>query len=144
MTTVLTDIVNGIVAGLVGPMSFRFLLQPAVATLLGIRDGRLDAKAGTRPFIDDLLFRSSDRSKALRSAVRALAMPVAFGTLFDGVAQYLIFMHVRPGAAMLVGTVVMALPYVSARAVSNRIETAAMRRREANGHFRRSPIDVRS
>ena len=41
---------------LTGPGRFRFVLQPVVAILLGIRDGLLDARAGRPPYLYNLLF----------------------------------------------------------------------------------------
>jgi hypothetical protein len=40
-----------LLARLSGPGAFRFVLQPLVAVLLGIRDGRADAKAGRPPYL---------------------------------------------------------------------------------------------
>jgi hypothetical protein len=39
---------------LTGPGRFRFVLQPLVATLLGIRSGRADARAGRPPYLQGL------------------------------------------------------------------------------------------
>ena len=41
---------------LTGPGSFRFIFQPIVAILLGMRDGLLDARAGRPPYLYSLLF----------------------------------------------------------------------------------------
>jgi len=116
-------IVQGIVARVTGPMSFRFMLQPAVAILLGVRDGLADAKAGTPPFIYDLLFSPKDRSRDLKSALKSLLKPIVVATILDCIAQYLIFKHVRLIPALLVGTLVMGLPYALARGITNRIAT---------------------
>ena len=67
-------VVEGVIARLAGPMSFRFMLQPTVAIILGFRDGRLDAKAGTPPLIFDLIFRPADRARAFKSALGALSL----------------------------------------------------------------------
>ena len=124
MDEVIQKTVEGIVARLAGPMSFRFMLQPTIAVLLGIRDGRLDAKALTPPFIFDLVFKPADREKAIKSGLRTLLTPMIVGTVLDAVAQYLIFGRVRILPAMLVGMFVMGFPYSLARGISNRIATA--------------------
>jgi hypothetical protein len=41
---------------LAGPGRFRFILQPAIATLLGIRSGLADARAGRPPYLYGVLF----------------------------------------------------------------------------------------
>ncbi len=48
------------------------------------------------------------------------------GILLDSVSQWLIFGVSHPGAALLVGPVLIGLPYAFARALSNRL---ARRRR---------------
>jgi hypothetical protein len=124
MHLVLADIVDNLVARLTGPMSFRFILQPAIAVFLGIRDGLLDAKAGTPPFIEDLVFNPANRKRSLKAAFHRLLTPIIVATVLDAIAQYLIFQHVRPLPALLVGTFVMGLPYSLARGVTNRIASA--------------------
>ena len=41
---------------LTGPGRFRFVLQPLIATLLGIRGGLVDARAGRPPYLSGVLF----------------------------------------------------------------------------------------
>lgn len=116
-------------ARVAGPMSARFILQPVIAVALGIRDGLLDAKAGTPPFIYDLVVHPKDRPRDLRSAFRALLIPILIATVLDGIVQYMMFKQVWPGAAVLVGSFVMGLPYAIARGVTNRLATARRRGR---------------
>src|SRR5262245_46385520 len=40
---------------LTGPGRFRFILQPLLATILGIRSGRADARAGRPPYLKGLV-----------------------------------------------------------------------------------------
>ena len=116
-----TSVLDKIVARLTGAMSFRFILQPAIAVFLGIRDGLMDAKAGTPPFIADLIFNPKDRDRQLKSAFHRLLTPIIVATVLDAIAQHLIFGHINPLGAVLVGTFVMGIPYALARGVSNRI-----------------------
>ena len=118
-----TSVLDKIVARLTGAMSFRFILQPAIAVFLGIRDGLMDAKAGTPPFIADLIFNPKDRDRQLKSAFHRLLTPIIVATVLDAIAQHLIFGHINPLGALLVGTFVMGIPYALARGVSNRIAT---------------------
>jgi hypothetical protein len=104
-----------------GPMNFRFILQPLMAIALGVRDGRLDAKAGTRPFVVDVLLGSNGRGQLVMAALKRLAMPVALGTVLDAVAQYQMFVHVRLIGALLVGLGVIGIPYALARGITNRL-----------------------
>ena len=105
-------------------MNFRFVPQPLVAIALGMRDGRLDVKAGAPPFVLDVLFASEHRREDLASALKSLGKPVLLGTVLDAIAQYQIFRHVRPTAAVLVGAGVIAVPYALARGLTNRFSGA--------------------
>lgn len=125
-----SEFLDDLAARIAGPMSFRFFVQPLVAIMLGIRDGRLDAKAGTPPFIYNVLFRKEDYRSQLRNALHALLKPVIVGIVLDAIAQYLIFKHIRPLPALLVGTFIMGVPYSLSRGISNRIFSGIIRRRE--------------
>jgi hypothetical protein len=129
MTPIALMILDNIAARLTGPMNFRFILQPLVAIfVLGIKDGRMDAKAGMPPFILDLVLHPEARKRDLKSAFQRLLVPVLLGAILDGIAQYLIFKHVRPAAAVLVGALVMGIPYALSRGITNRIVSARLKR----------------
>jgi hypothetical protein len=106
-----------------GPMQFRLIVQPAMALVLGIRDGLADAKAGSPPFVWGLLFHRQALKPSLKSAVRRLQVPIVFATLADALVQYLMFGYIRPLTAVLVGTLLMGLPYSAARGLSNRMRS---------------------
>jgi hypothetical protein len=91
-----------------GPGRLRFILQPLVAILLGVRCGLADAKSGQSPFIFSLLFHAHKRKELLRSGLMAIGHVVALGILLDVVAQWLIYKHIHPGAALVIGPFLMA------------------------------------
>jgi hypothetical protein len=107
-------------ARLHGPGRFRFILQPTVAILLGIRDGRKDARTGAVPFLWGLIFHKELRPQLLKHGLTAVRNIVAIAILLDLISQYLIFHSVRPGAALVLGPVLIGLPYSFARALANR------------------------
>jgi hypothetical protein len=53
---------EGLARRLSGPASFRFILQPLVATIAGIRDGVSDAKLRLPPYGIGVLFDSDSRA----------------------------------------------------------------------------------
>jgi hypothetical protein len=105
---------------LTGPGRLRFILQPTVAIILGIRGGRADARAGRPPYLYGLFLHAEHRKEYLRSGLTAIRDIVAIGIILDAVAQLLIFRQIHPGAALVVGPVLIATPYAIARALSNR------------------------
>ncbi len=104
-----------------GPMGPRFIFQPLAAIILGIRDGKLDAKANEPPFIYNLIFSPKLRKKQFAKAFESLLRPIVVSIILDIIAQYLIFKQVRLIGALIVGTFVMGIPYAFARALTNRI-----------------------
>jgi hypothetical protein len=103
-----------------GPGRLRFILQPAMAIILGLRWGLADARAGRPPYVMGLLFDPLHRREYLRTGLTAVRNLVAIGIILDVVAQFLIFQQVHPGAALLIGPLLIGAPYAIARAVTNR------------------------
>jgi hypothetical protein len=97
------------------------LCSPSLRILLGTRDGVKDARAGSRPFLWGLVFHRELRGQLLRSGLASVRNLVAIAILLDIISQYLIFHEIHPGAAVLLGPVLIALPYALARAFANRI-----------------------
>lgn len=110
-----------ILARLSGPGRLRFIIQPTVAVLLGLRSGIRDAQAGLPPFLWALAFHREHRRELLRSGLVSIRDLVAVAILLDVISQFIIFHNVRPGAALLVGPVLITLPYAVTRAVANRV-----------------------
>jgi hypothetical protein len=114
-------------ARLTGPGRFRFILQPLVATLLGVRDGVADARASRPPYLLAVLFRPAERAGLVASGARVLANLLLMGILLDTVFQWVILGAAYPGAALVLGPVLIAGPYAAARALSNRFANALRR-----------------
>jgi hypothetical protein len=108
-------------ARLSGPGRMRFIVQPAVAVLLGLRDGKRDSRTGRPPFLFGLVFHRVHTRALWGSAVASVRDLVAFAIILDVISQLLIFREVHPGAALLLGPILIAVPYSIARALANRI-----------------------
>jgi len=106
---------------LTGPGRLRFILQPSIAILIGLRGGIADARAGQMPYIYGLLTAGRERKELVRSGLKAVRDLVAMGIVLDAVAQLLIYRQVHPGAALVVGPVLIGLPYAVSRALTNRV-----------------------
>jgi hypothetical protein len=107
-----------------GPGRIRFILQPTVAFILGLRGGLADARAGLPPYVMGLLFDPLHRREYVRTGITAVRDLVAIGIILDVVAQLLIFQQVHPGAALLIGPLLIGAPYAFARAMTNRAARA--------------------
>jgi hypothetical protein len=106
---------------LTGPGRFRFVLQPLIATLLGIRSGIADARAGRPPYLLGLLMDRGRRRELARDGLGTVANLLLMGILLDAVFQWVILGVSHPGAALVVGPVLITTPYGVARALSNRV-----------------------
>lgn len=104
-----------------GPGRLRFILQPMVAIVLGIHGGLADAKAGNPPYLLGLLFGAGRRRELLRSGVAAIRNLVALGIIMDIVFQLVLYRSVHPGAALVVGPILICLPYAVSRALTTRV-----------------------
>jgi hypothetical protein len=106
---------------LTGPGRLRFVLQPLVAIFLGWRSGLDDARAGRPAYLYGLLLGGADRKQLLRSGLAVVRDLIAVGIVLDAVAQLLIYGEVHPGAAVVIGPVLICIPYALARALTNRV-----------------------
>jgi hypothetical protein len=104
-----------------GPGRLRFILQPLLALLLGVRDGLTDAKEERSPYIFAMLFHGHRRKELLRSGLSAVGHLLAIGILLDAVAQLLIYKQIHPGAALVIGPMLIGIPYASARGLTARL-----------------------
>ena len=104
-----------------GPGRFRFILQPLLAIVFGVYGGLADAKEGHSPYIFALLFHAQKRRQLLRSGFEAVGPLLAMGILLDAVAQLLIYRRIHPGAALLIGPVLICTPYACSRGLTARL-----------------------
>ena len=104
-----------------GPGRMRFILQPSVAIFFGVKAGISDARARRQPFIFGVIFDNQRRRGLLNEAFQRLSVLIAMSILLDALSQFLILHQVFPGAALVVGPVLIALPYSLSRALTNRI-----------------------
>jgi hypothetical protein len=112
---------------LTGAGRFRFVLQPLVAIILGWRSGLGDARAGRPAYLFGLLSGAANRRELLRSGLAAIRDLVSIAIVLDAISQLLIYRQVHPGAALVLGPVLISVPYAVTRAVSNRLSRLSHR-----------------
>jgi hypothetical protein len=106
---------------LVGPGRFRFILQPLVAIMLGIRGGLTDAREGRPPYLSGMLFRRRARQTPPTAKNHAPAKLMLMAILLDAVFQWIILGACHPSAALVIGPVLIGCPYGIARSLANRL-----------------------
>ena len=104
-----------------GTVSFRFILQPAMAAIAAIHDGRRDARLRRAPFMWTMLHGPAERMERLREAVNATARIILLGLVMDTIYQLIELDSFYPVEAVIIALVLAFLPYVVLRGLVLRI-----------------------
>jgi hypothetical protein len=107
-------------AAISGPGHLRLIVQPVIALLLGMRDGRRDHRAGQPPYGIALILSKGRRREMMKAGLRSILVPLCVAILLDAVIQFVIFHAVTPRVAVSTGILLIALPYIAARGLTNR------------------------
>jgi hypothetical protein len=104
-----------------GPMKFRFVLQPSMATIAAIHDGLRDARTGRAPYFWTILHNPQARAGRLREGLNATAKIILLGLVMDAIYQYLVLGTFHPNEALIVVVLLAFIPYVILRGLVLRV-----------------------
>jgi hypothetical protein len=104
-----------------GSFQLRLILQPLAAMLLGTRFGIRDAKRGDLPFFQALLRGEGKRAGLLGKAVRDAILPLTIAFVIDSI--HMINHRIHPLESIVVGGLLVFVPFLIVRALANRIWT---------------------
>src|ERR1700761_4559740 len=103
MDPMIARISNNLVARVTGPMHFRLLLQPGVATFFAIRDGLKDAREGEPPYFWGLFTDKHERELMVKDGWKSVGKVFILAMVLDLVYQLIEHRWtVYPGEAVLV------------------------------------------
>lgn len=111
-----------------GPMSFRFILQPVMATLFAMRDGVRDARAGRPAYLWALFTDPANRGSRLRDGWKSVSRIFVLAVLMDVIYEWLVFRRFYPGETLLVSLLLAAVPYALMRGPAKRFAELWTRR----------------
>ena len=111
-----------------GPMRFRFVLQPAMAAIAAIHDGRSDARLGRTPYLMTVLRNPQERIGRLRDGLNATARIILLGLTMDIIYQALVLRTFYPDEALVVALLLAFVPYLIIRELVVRIVRMRIRR----------------
>lgn len=114
-----------------GPMTFRIILQPLMASLLAIRAGMKDAQAGRPPYFWTILTDSSQRGDLMREGWKSVARVFFLAIIMDVIYQVIVLNWVYPGEVLLIAVLLAVVPYLLIRGPVNRLVRRLRRKREA-------------
>ena len=103
-----------------GPMTFRIILQPVMATMVAWRDGIKDARAGRAPYFWAILTDPANRAGRLHEGLIATARVLLLGLCMDVIYQLIVFETFHPGEAAIVALLLAFAPYLVVRGLVTR------------------------
>lgn len=109
-----------------GPMTFRLLLQPAMAIITATIDGMRDARLGRSPYFFKLMHGGTrgERLQTFREGFSAVARILLLGVAMDVIYQIKVFGAFRYPLETLVVSILLAfIPYLLLRGPIARLAT---------------------
>lgn len=104
-----------------GSMSFRFILQPAMAVIAATYDGVSDAKLGRSPYFWTILNDPTKRAGRLREGLVSTARIMLLGIGMDVIYQLKELGTFYPGEAVIIALALAFVPYLLLRGPVQRI-----------------------
>ena len=113
-----------------GPMKFRIVLQPVMATFLAFRSGLNDAKIGARPYFWSLLVTPGRRQRLeiIKDGWKSVGRLFLLAFTLDLVYQIFVQSSFHLRAAIIVAFFLAIVPYLIVRGPVTRIASALMTR----------------
>ena len=108
-------------ARVTGPMKFRFVLQPLMASFFSIRDGVTDARTGRRPYFLKLVTDSGRRTEFIENGWKSVGKIFILAVVLDIVYQLWVLKTVYPIQAFAVAVILAIVPYLVLRGIANRV-----------------------
>ena len=104
-----------------GPMTFRIILQPVMATVAATLAGVREARAGRNPYFWSILRDPRQRGPRLQEGMVATARIILLGLVMDVIYQIVVFDTFHPGEAAIVALLLAFVPYLLLRGPVARI-----------------------
>ena len=120
-TEELSRVWRNIVARPGGPMTFRFVLQPAMAAIAALRDGIHDARFGRAPYLSAIVRGIEDRGARLWEGIVSTARILILGVVMDVIYQLVFLDAFHPAEAALIAILLAFVPYALLRGPIGRI-----------------------
>ena len=110
-----------------GPLNFRFIIQPALASIIAIRAGLKDAKAGKPAYLWTALTCSVDRAELLHGGWKDMRVPFLIASTLDAIYQIIIHHWIYPLELLFTATLLALVPYIILRGPVNRVARRFLR-----------------
>jgi hypothetical protein len=104
-----------------GPLNFRFIIQPTIATLIAARAGWRDARDGRPPYLWAAFTNAEHRSELLHGGWKAMRTPFVVAVVLDTAYQIIVHRVVYPFELLFTATLLALVPYFVLRGPITRI-----------------------
>ena len=128
MRDMLLRALTNLAARVGGPMTFRIILQPLMASLFAFRDGLRDAREGRPPYLWTLITDSSQRADLLRQGWVAVGRVFILAIVMDVVYQLIVGGWIYPGELLTIAILLAVVPYLVIRGPVNRLVRSLKRK----------------
>jgi hypothetical protein len=113
--------VENFFARLDGPLHFRFIMQPLMATIFAVIDGIKDAKSGNPPYFFSVVSDPTKRKELLKLAWKRVGKIFILAVILDVIYQLKVHHWIYPGETLIVAFVLAIVPYLLLRGPANRL-----------------------
>jgi hypothetical protein len=118
-------ITDNLVDRVSGPLHLRLVLQPVIASILAVRAGMKDARAGKPPYFWALATDPAHRRDMLEDGWKSIGKVFVLALVLDVAYQMIANRFVYVGEAVVVACVLAIVPYLLLRGLVNRISRRA-------------------
>jgi len=120
----LTRFVQDFSGRLTGPLHFRFLLQPVMASILAIRAGLRDSRDGRPPYFWAIFTESGKFRELVHEGWRAVAKVFTIAVIMDVIYQLIVLRRVYVLDVAVTAVLLAIVPYLLFRGPVNRMAQA--------------------
>jgi len=121
MEEMLTRILENLSDRVSGPMKFRLLLQPIMASIFAVLAGLRDAREGKPPYFWALLSNAGHRKDMLKDGWKSVGKVFVLAMVLDVVYQIIVLRFVYPGEVFMVAFILAIVPYLILRGLVTRV-----------------------
>jgi hypothetical protein len=104
-----------------GPFSFRFVLQPIMASIYAIRVGVKDAREGKPAYFWSIVSDPARRRELLKEGLHHVSRVILIGVVMDVLYQVIVFKTIHPLQLVVIVLGLAFVPYLLLRGPINRI-----------------------
>ena len=121
MEDFVTRFFENLVGRIHGPMNFRMIIQPLMAIIFAVIDGRKDALAGKAPYAWAIFTDPGHRRDLFRSGWKSIGKMFIIAIVLDAVYQFITVRWFYPLEALVTAIILAIIPYLLVRGPVNRL-----------------------